>query len=181
MLRKLLIITCLLGTVVVAYGQKKKKHKHHKENKENTIPANIDYKQPGSPIPPIRLVTPKGEVITNKDAENKANLFVMLFNPTCEHCQEETILLSKNIYLFKKSKVLLMASENMKDYLEFFESVTHVSQYPTLQMGLDSAKFIDKTFRYLDLPQINIYDKDRKLLRIFNGDTPLDSLRQYIE
>jgi hypothetical protein len=179
MLRKLLIITCLLGTVLVAFGQKKKK----KNEKEDTpvISATIDYKKIGSPLPPIRLVTGDGKVITQKEVANDANLFVMLFNPTCEHCQEETILLAKNIYLFKKTKALLMAAEGMKDYLEYFESATHVSEYPTLQMGLDSSKFIDKTFRYLDLPQINIYDKDRNLVRIFNGDTPLDSLKQYIE
>lgn len=178
MLRKLLIITCLLGTVLVAFGQKKKK----KQQKEETpaLSTTIDYKQLGSPMPPIRLVTSKG-VITQSDVANNANLLVMLFNPTCGHCQEETILLAKNIYLFKKTKALLMASENMQEYLSVFEAETHVSEYPTLQMGLDSAKFIDKTFRYMDLPQINIYDKDRKLVRIFNGDTPLDSLKQYIE
>jgi len=179
MLRNLLIITCLLATVVVAYGQKKKKNKEQQE--ETAVSATIDYRKTGSPMPPIRLVTPEGKTITQKDVENDANLLIMLFNPTCDHCQEETILLAKNIYLFKKSKMLLMASENMKDYLEFFENSTHVSQYPTMQMGLDSAKFIDKTFRFMDLPQINIYDKDRKLVRIFNGDTPLDSLKQYIE
>lgn len=179
MLRKLLIITCLLGTVLVSFGQKKKK----KKEKEETVAvsATVDYKQLGSPMPPIRMVTTDGKVITQNDVANDANLLVMLFNPTCDHCQEETILLAKNIYLFKKTKALLMAAEGMKDYLEFFESATHVSEYPTLQMGLDSSKFIDKTFRYMDLPQINIYDKDRKLVRIFNGDTPLDSLKQYIE
>lgn len=181
MLRKLLIITCLMSTVLIAFGQKKKKVKV-KANKESaTTLADVNYKEIGAPLPTIRMVTEKGKEYTEKDVENKANLFVMLFNPMCDHCQDETRLIQEHIALFQKSNILLMASPNMKEYLEFFENSTKVSKYPQIKVGLDSAKFIDKTFRYLELPQINIYDKDRKLLRMFNGHTPIDSLKSFIE
>jgi hypothetical protein len=171
-----------LGTVFVSYGQKRKKGKE-KAQKENTDITTVkpDYRQPGAVMPPLRLVTEKGKQYTEKDVDNGAYLFIMLFNPMCDHCHDETKLLGENIDLFKKSDILLMASPNMKEYLEYFENSTKVSKYPKMIVGLDSAGYIEKTFRYLDLPQINIYDKDRKLVRMFNGHTPLDSLRQFIE
>ena len=74
-----------------------------------------------------------------------------------------------------------MAAPNMKDYFVFFENVTKVSKHPEINVGLDSAGFIDKTFVYQSLPQINIYDKERKLVKVFTGDVPIDSLKPYIE
>ena len=176
MLRKLMIVTCLLGIVVVAYGQKGKKKKENKAMADTT-----NYKAIGSPMPSFRMVTKKGEQITNKTLENGASLVLMMFNPTCEHCEDQTRLFEKNIFLFKKTKLVLVAAEMMMPYMEYFENVTKVQEYPSIKYGVDSAGFIDKTFTYETLPQINIYDKDRKLVRIFTGGVPMDTLKQYIE
>lgn len=181
MLRKLLIITLLLGTFAGVYAQKKDKKKGKKQNTEQSAAEQVDYKKLGSPMPDMRVVTRDGKEITTRDLTNDANLFIMLFNPTCEHCQEETIQLEKNISLFKKSKLLLIAAPSMMTYLEFYNNVTRYSKYPNIMVGVDSMGYVDKTFIYNSLPQINIYDKDRKLLRIFSGETPIDTLKPYIE
>jgi thiol-disulfide isomerase/thioredoxin len=183
-MRKLLIITCLMSTVFIAFGQKKKKHKKGKEIAVSTTISDtaISYKELGASMPPIRMVMADKKVITDKDLDNGANLFVMMFNPTCGHCQDATVLLGKNIELFKKSKVVLLAAPGMENLFSFFESVTDVSKYaPAMQVGLDSADFITKAYRYEALPQINVYNKDRKLVKIFVGDVPIKDLKEYIE
>lgn len=177
-MRKLIISTVLVGAVFIAFGQKKKKGE---AVKVTSTRDSIDYKMLGSPMPELRLVTFDKAIITNASLANDANLFIMMFNPTCEHCQEETIMLEKHIDLFKKTKMALVASPNMMQLLDFFESVTKASKYPLFQVGVDSSGFINKAYGYQSLPQINIYDKDRKLIRTFNGDTPIDSLKQYIQ
>ncbi|WP_276134837.1 hypothetical protein [Polluticoccus soli] len=182
-MRKLLIITCLLSTGFVAFGKwqwKKKK----KEPQATTVAADssVNYKQLGAPMPPIRMITPDKKVITEKDVANSANLFVIMFNPTCGHCQDETVMIGKHINQFKKSKIVMLASPNMEGLLSVFEGATGVSKlHPTVQVGLDSADFITKTFGYEALPQINVYNKDRKLVKTFNGDTPMKDLEPYIE
>lgn len=189
MLRKLLIITCLFSTVFVAFGQGKKKNKKKQATETQATIADtvkINYKEIGAPMPPVKATIYLGksggkEMITDKDLANDANLFIMMYNPTCGHCQEETHLFEKHIYLFKQSKILLLAAPNMAEYMDFFENVTKVSEYPSIKVGLDNSGFIDKTFNFTGLPQINIYDKDRKLLKMFNSDTPLDSLKPYIQ
>jgi thiol-disulfide isomerase/thioredoxin len=181
-MRKLLIIVCLLGTVSIAFGQKKKKKDQKRDVVAVAAADSIDYKEVGSPMPAVRVLTPKKNMVTTKDLASDANLFVMMFNPTCGHCQEMTMDMGKNIDLFKKTKVIMIAAPNQEPYLDFFENTTHVSKYhPTFQVGVDSSEFIIRAFRYQSLPQINVYDKDRKLIKIVNGENTIESLRDYIE
>jgi thiol-disulfide isomerase/thioredoxin len=181
MLRKLLIITCLSTTVLVAYAEKKKKSKNETTQQQVADDTSTNYKVLGSPMPRIYAVTEKGQKIQSKDMANDANLFVMLFNPTCEHCQDETRLIMKNMDMFKKSKILLLATDNMMSYLSFFDASTKVSTEPRIPVAIDSANFINKTFTYDGLPQINIYNKERVLIKQFHGDQPMDSLARFIE
>jgi hypothetical protein len=140
-----------------------------------------DYHKIGAPMPNIWAVSATGDVITDIMLRNDANLFVMMFNPTCEHCEDMTRDLEKHIGLFKKSQIVLLAAPAMGPYLEYFDKTTHYTQFASLKVGVDSAKFIDRTFNYEPLPQINVYSKDRKLIRSFSGLNTVDSLRPYIQ
>jgi hypothetical protein len=157
----------------------------------------------GSELPDFRVVTiPQGRIlkkgeenggitqreivikalnITKKTVANNANLLVMIFNPTCGHCAVMTDTLEHYIYLFKKTKILMVTGQNMGTYLEDFESEHNTNQYPTMIIGLDSSNFTRKIFLYNQLPQINIYDKNRKLIKIFQGDISIDELKEYIQ
>lgn len=177
---------------------------------ENTGDAQIDYKQIGAPMPKLRLLLVHDSASTTKITEkekprksrkkmkeqdeartggyvtdadlNKANLFVMMFNPTCSHCQNETQMLEKNISMFKKSQLILLAKAEMAPYLPEFIKGNNTDNFPgTIYLGIDSSKFIDNVFLYQQLPQINVYSSQRKLLKVYKGDVPIDSLEKYIQ
>ena len=205
MLRKLLIILCVAmstkSVAQVGITPVKTTEKHAE--------TEIDYKLPGSPMPSFMMVEmmevpakpaaggaaeSKKErrekagtsniaerVLTTGDLDNGANLFVLLFNPTCSHCEDETKMLGQHIELFKRSKIVLMANLAMKTYVPDFVKNLHTADFPPMHVGVDSAGFIDKVFMYQALPQINIYDGQRKLLKIYTGEANLDSLKQYIQ
>jgi len=203
MLRKLLIITGLF-TAVAAHAQEGLIPMYVPSTTPRDIPDNndksIDYTKMGAPLPDLKVVTlPQGKVkkgpndveiknvivpskkITNNTVKNNANLILMIFNPNCGHCEDQTDTLEKYIFLFKKSKLVLACAPLMGPFLEQFEKDHHTNQYPTIQIGLDSSNLIKKTFLYTNLPQINIYDKKRKLIKTFIGGATIDSLKSYIE
>lgn len=176
MQRKLLIVTCLLTLSIVVYGQKKKK-----SNKQQETTTQIQgFKEIGAKLPPVRYYRRDGVYITNADLNNDAPLIIMLFNPTCEHCEEQARLFQQHLSSFKETKLLLMAAPAMGPYLGYFVKNTQSDKYPSLQIGLDSSDYIQNTFRYETLPQINVYDAQHTLVRVFNGSTPIDSLKPYI-
>lgn len=208
-----MLFICLLSTYG-AMGQQGAKS--GAKTTENKFDPKIDYKQPGSPMPRLKVLlyhdtaksaaadspAPKAKKIakknrknmekkqasggdtaylTNRDLDNGANLFVVLFNPTCGHCQDMTKNLEANMHLFKKTNIVMVATPVMRDYLHDFTSLMKINQYPAIQVGTDSSGFVDNVFLYQMLPQLNIYDGDRKLLKIFTGDVPMDSVKKYIQ
>jgi hypothetical protein len=186
MTRKLLILCCLMATVFISYANKKKKAERQQAAPTQTgtqepVFDPVDYKSIGSPLPKMRVVTAKKEVFTEKELVNDANLVVMLFNPTCDHCQYVTRYLMGNIDKFKRSNVVLMATPNMiGTWLENFNAETDVYTVPKIKVGVDSADFITKTYNYVGLPQVNVY-REGKLLKQFNFETAGDSVMKYVE
>jgi len=201
MLRKLLIITCLFAGVKT-YAQDNLVPIYLPDSKPIEVVDDGDksnFTNMGSPLPKFKLVTlPQGtsntengtavrkitipsKNIINDNVKNDANLLVMVFNPTCGHCEDQTDTLEKYIYLFKKSNMVMVCAPTMGPYLEQFEKDHQTSQFPTLQIGMDASALIRKIFLYTNLPQINIYNKDRKLIKTFTGGAVIDSLRGYIQ
>ena len=179
MVRKLLIVSSLVSLAFVAYGQNKKKDKALVTTNAET---KVNYRELGAPLPPVRFYTQDGKYLTNQELQNDANLLLMLFNPTCDHCEDQARILKENIFLFKNSKIVLVAAPGMGPYLSYFTNNTKIDSYPTLQLALDSAQYIEKIFNYdQTLPQLHVYDKQRKLLKTFYGSNPIDSLKMYIE
>ena len=179
---KHLLIAALISVPLVLNAQTTKRTKgkpHDKQEKVGSFEPN--YKEIGAPMPPLRVVYPKKAVYTTTSLQNDANLFVMMFNPTCEHCEDMAFALEKNLDLFQKSHIVLIAASGMGQHLEFFENGTKVQNYPKIKMGLDSSDFINRTFIYEQLPQINIYNAERRLLKTFTGITTIDSLKPYIQ
>ncbi|MBC7552565.1 MAG: hypothetical protein H7257_01160 [Taibaiella sp.] len=195
MLRQLIVFSAILLSTA-ATGQVK----------DNIVPAKAaetktDYHQPGSPMPALHVATfdtlkrskrflrqhegdssvPLTKVLHAKDFDNKGNLIVMMFNPTCGHCEDQTDRFEKNTALFVNTRLLLLANLTMKAYLPDFIKNHKINNYPMFTIGMDNGDFIKETFLYQSLPQINIYDKNRKLVRMYNGEVPMDSLKQFID
>ena len=178
MKRKIWIVVLLMIPCFFVFAKKKKKQP---PKVEVTKTDTIDYRKIGSPLPLVKFFTRSGKYLTNESLKNDAHLIVMMFNPTCEHCEDQAVLFKENIFLFKKTNLVLVAASMMTPHLAFFETNTKIAAYPTIQLSVDSSNFINNTFLYQPLPQINVYDKDRKLIKVFSGATPMDSLKQYID
>ncbi|RYD51020.1 MAG: hypothetical protein EOP52_11480 [Sphingobacteriales bacterium] len=140
----------------------------------------VDYKALGAPRPDLRVVDPKGSVFTHRDIDTTGHFFMMLFNPTCGHCEDVTLMLEKHLDLFKDNQLVLISGPAMMPYLDYFQITTKVFDYPRIRVGVDSAGTIEKTFVYNALPQINVYDKQGRLQKIFSQEITIDSLKPYL-
>ncbi len=169
----------------------------------------IDYHEAGAPMPTMKLVSfdtleqvyeghdlkkakkkytkkygyaPATKIYDNDDIKSDAPVFVMMFNPTCGHCEEQTDRIEKSIARFKGSQFVMLTYPNNKQYMPDFIRNHKVKNFaPQVIIGVDSASFISETFLYGALPQISVYSKEHKLLKSYNGEIVIDSLVKYLE
>lgn len=181
-MKKIFLSTSLLLVAVLLTNaqQKKKKTGVQQESAPQQETVKLSYREIGSIMPPLRVVDTGGNVYTEADFRNNNHFFMFLFNPTCGHCQQMAKLVNDHASLFQKNKVLFMAGPAVLDYMNSFYQVSSIGKHPEFKVGVDSAAAVDRLYNYQSLPQINIYDKHRRLVKIFYGDVPLDSLKQYI-
>ncbi len=184
------MIACLLCSVDML-GQSRYNLKYE-PNKLPPKPAAYtdtkSYKLPGDPIPPFKIVTMPWEetyfekdaqgknvtktrevtpmrTITNADLDPNKNLLLMFFNPTCGHCEEQTLSFEENKELFKNTQIILIGSPDVGEYMNEFATRTHLNEHPEILLGLDYDNLISKAYLYFSLPQLCIYGKDDKLIK----------------
>ncbi|NCX96774.1 MAG: hypothetical protein EBX41_10320 [Chitinophagia bacterium] len=206
MKKYLITVTLILATLFVVAKQKKVKQPQKppvdKSKWVNGLPPadtphflppppipQGDFSAIGSPLPPFIGIIPKELIkpgmpttFSNSDIKGKGNLFMMIFDPTCDHCQNQTKMIAENINLFQQSDIFLLASPVFKDYTADFTRIVNASAYPKIHIGVDSIDFVKKIILYNSLPQLNIYNHERKLIKTISGQIPsIDSIRNYIE
>ncbi len=142
--------------------------------------AKVDYKIVGAPLPPLRFFTREKKYLTEKDFPAEKNLIIMLFNPTCEHCEDQAIIFKNNLDALKQTNLVLVAAPMMGEHLTFFTNNTKIGEIAEMPVSLDSCGFIDKMYKYGMLPQINIYNKEKRLVKIYSGSVPIDSISRYL-
>lgn len=148
---------------------------------QNFDPPKSPYKEMGSPLPPFRMVDKKNKTHTDSEFKKDGTVFLFLFNPGCEHCINMANTIHNNEELFKGSNVYFVAASDMLPYFDNFYLTTHADNFKYIHVGVDSSDIVRNIYKYGTLPQLNIYDKkERKLLKTFSGDTPVDSIIAYI-
>ncbi|MBL7693102.1 MAG: hypothetical protein JNM41_16020 [Flavipsychrobacter sp.] len=201
MLARILLFTALSMVPCALVAQRATK------STQNPPLSKVDHKQPGTPMPSFIFMAyqdtaagattvsgrknrkkkkfqapedPRYSLMTDKDLESDGNLFVMLFNPTCSHCEDMTMIFEKNAEAFKSSKLLLLAAKPMTPYIPDFAERHNIAKYKSMYIGWDSSGLVEDMFLYQQLPQINIFDNERKLIKIFSGEVPADTIRKFI-
>jgi len=148
---------------------------------QKTEEPKLSYREEGSILPPMRVIdTLRREFKNDYFTNNQNHFFLFMFNPTCGHCIEMAIMMRNHVETFKNNKILFLAGPQMMPYLNSFYEATNIGKTPQIVVGIDSAKTIDKLYAYQSLPQINIYDKQQRLVKSFYGFTSLDSLKMYL-
>lgn len=151
------------------------------QNPNTTEKDKIDYRKIGAPMPELRVVDRAGLTYTALDFTEDRNAFLVLFNPTCGHCLDLAQLIMKNKTSFEDNTVIMMAAAEMMSFLPQFAGEANWEDGANFILGVDSAHVVEELFNYQMLPQINIYDKDHRLIKSIYGDISMPELEAYLK
>lgn len=152
----------------------------HAQLKKNTDTYKTKYNTVGSKLPPLRIQTLAGKITTNNDIKINNHLFVVIFNPDCGSCEDVGKMLHKNAAILKNTPVLMMTYNDLGPELPKFLQTTELNKNKEITIGLDQAGAINQLANYGHLPLINVYDKNRTLIKTFNGNTSIEQLKKYL-
>lgn len=128
--------------------------------------------------PPVKLLLPDSvSFFTKDDLPKKTPILLMMFNPTCSHCQHETEELVKNIDEFKNIQVV-MATSMPFDSMVVFREKYKLADYKNIVVGQDTHYFLFSYFQNHNLPFHAFYDKKKQLISVFEGSVGIHSIRE---
>jgi thiol-disulfide isomerase/thioredoxin len=126
--------------------------------------------------PPVKLLSIDSTSYFSKtDLPEKKPVLLMIFNPSCEHCQHETEELIKHMDELKKVTIV-MATFMPFDSMMSFRKKYQLDQYPNIIMGQDVQYFLPTFYMISNLPFLAFYDKRKDLISVFEGSMPIEKV-----
>jgi len=106
-------------------------------------------------------------------------IVLMYFSPDCEHCQHQTEEILKNMDSLKQVRFVMLTAlpfDKMKNFYSFYK----LSNYKNIIMGRDYEFFFSRHYGSQYVPYLAIYDRHKKLLKVFDGGTKVSTLIELV-
>ena len=162
-----------LGMItVLALASCSTKAKEEIVRAETTQPAPIV-----SDLPAMEVRLLDGKIIDLKSIVGKTVL--ILFQPDCDHCQQEAEEIKQNLNDFKRHKLYFISS-SPAEQIEKFSKDYKLEGNESVMFGWTTTENILNNFGPIAAPSIYIYSEKGKLVQKFNGQTPVEEIKKYL-
>ena len=113
-------------------------------------------------LPAYNLKNIDNTLLTKADLNSEWPTMIVMFNPTCDHCEDFGKDLVKHSAQFQQINIVFVAAPPLHDYLADFASQIAYNQWKgtNLKLTVDTdGSLLQQLFDYVTLPEIKIYDK----------------------
>lgn len=124
-------------------------------------------------LPNFEIFTQNSEVFSQDDVSIERYSYFVYFNPTCGHCQTAFKTLNLHAGDLKSVEFTLypVSTQNNKETKAFFKD------YAPKLLSLDNMQILlDDNYKFADAffvggyPTAYLYDKQQKLVNVYNGE-----------
>ena len=122
--------------------------------------------------PDLTLTLASGETIPAKGLEGK-NIFV-LFQPECDHCQNEAAEIEKHLDRFKAYTLYFISSSPMPQVTMFAQDYK-LNDKPKVKFAVTYTESVLNFYGPIPTPSVYIY-QEGKLINYFNGQTNIENI-----
>ena len=119
-------------------------------------------------IPAFTLLNLDSTKFNNAQMKPGKATIIMLFNPECEHCQDQFKLLV-SIAEVTQAQVILTATETM-DKIKIFNKKFEVAKYPFLHIARDDHFTFGPIYQPKTIPLLVFYNKQGQFVGIKQGE-----------
>lgn len=131
--------------------------------------------------PPVKLLMADSSSYFTKDMlPKKTPVFLIVFNPECDHCQHETEEILKNIDRFKNIRIVMATMAElrlMKDFIQHY----NLGEYENITVGRDTNYFLMTFFHMHNMPFLAFYNRKKELISVFEGSMPVEKVLEELK
>jgi len=120
--------------------------------------------------PHLPLTNINGTKLNANDITGKS-VFIF-FQPDCDHCQREAEQIKQNISAFNGYKLYFISDAALPQIAAFAQTY-QLADNPAIHFYQTSIADIMRTIGAVQLPSVYIYSAQGKLVKTFNGETPI--------
>ena len=106
---------------------------------------------------------------------------IVYFHPECEHCQYEASEIGKQPEIFKKANMIMITPDDSTKRVEAFAIKYRLWEVDNLAILLDRKNQFKNQFGASVIPSVFIYGSNKKLLKMYKGETKIDAIINSID
>ena|SRR5258706_10578354 len=125
------------------------------------------------------LLLDSNSILNSKQIPSGNPIVFIYFNTDCSHCQEETKTLLQHIDSLKNVQFYFLTGMSL-DELKHYNDLYHLNNYKNIVVGKDYEFSFAKVFKPQTVPYMAIYNSEKHLVRIFKGETEMNSIFEAI-
>lgn len=135
-------------------------------------------------IPEFSFVKMQSEgIFSSKDIKKGKQTLIVLYSPTCIHCQLALNHFSNNYEEhLKNTQIILVSEYEAKDAIPFLKE--HASNFvnnKNVELLYDSNYEFGPTFQPTSIPTFYLFDKDKNLVTIKKGSVEANQIFKYLK
>jgi len=129
------------------------------------VSGQLNPSPPVQAIPRFQFVTLEGKPFTDMDLPKGTLLFIMYFDPDCDHCQHAIKKIGEQYGTFKKTKMFLVSMDDAKKTRQFMTTYGRqlVGKNNVTILVDQQQQFIVK-FNPIRPPSMFLFSREKKLL-----------------
>ena len=131
-------------------------------------------------LPAFSLLTIDSVEFSQSILDEKKNTIIMLFNPECDHCQEQLELLLSVLQVVQSAQIILSSIETHEKNRIFYNK-NHLEKYPFVHLGKDYKYFFGAYYRPNTIPVLAFYNAKKQLIFFNQGNTKRKQVEQALK
>jgi len=126
------------------------------------------------------LLTDSVSLFEAKNLASGKPTILLFFKPDCSHCRKETKEILEHLQSLKDAQILMLSNAEIPD-IRIFSMHFKLDQYKNFTIGRDYERSFYKIFHPSSVPFMAIYDRQKKLLKIYSDDVDIESVISAIQ
>ena len=106
---------------------------------------------------------------------------IIYFHPECEHCQYEASEIGRQPERFGKVNMIMITPDDSTKRVEAFAIKYRLWEVDNLVISFDRKNQFKNQFGVSAIPSVFIYGSNKKLLKMYKGETKIDAIINSID